>query len=73
MADRPRYAPKGMTWIEVASDPGRWVLVDIEAVESPETYVNPRKGDPDYPDPDWSTAVPTPPLPSPKEGGQERA
>ena len=66
MVDRPRYAPKGMTWIEDTSDPGEWVLVDIEAVESPETYVNPRKGDPDHPDPDWSTAVRTPPLPSPR-------
>ncbi len=69
MADRPRYAPKGMTWVPDAYEPGEWVLVDVEAVENPETYVNPRKGDPDYPDPDWSTAVPTPPLPSSEKRG----
>lgn len=54
---RPLFAPRGMMWVPDTYSPGDWNLVDIEAVASPETYVNPRKGDPDYPDPDWSNAV----------------
>lgn len=53
----PLFAPPGMVWIPDPHDEGRYGLADVEAVLDPDNYVNPRKGDPDYPDPDFTNAV----------------
>lgn len=42
-------APPGKLWLEDDLYPGNWNLVDREAVEDPDNYINPAKGQADDP------------------------
>lgn len=45
MTAKPSSAPPGKVWIADLFHPEEWNLVDQQAVDDPENYVNPAKGE----------------------------